>query len=284
MGLQHRISPIVSRLRGKAPLCPWWSLIQSFHPGTWRAYPPASDIKILDSADNRHLLRFADKHDFWFPATMIPKTELWNEYLVTTWDHRCNPHKYLKNGITLGAGDVVLDCGACEGFFARQALDLGVAKVLCVEPNAEMVACLEVTFQDEIRSGRVSILPYALGSLSGEANFSVSPGEAFSGRFDGSGDDRVPIITLDQLISRYEAPTMIKMDLEGSEYEALRGGFDFISERHPKLAVTTYHHPWDYPVITSFLKGAGYRKLTMSSATLRNGQIPRPVMVHAWLP
>jgi FkbM family methyltransferase len=153
-----------------------------------------------------------------------------------------------------------------------------------VEPNAEMVACLEVTFAKEIREGRVRILPYALGSLCGEALFSVNPGEAFSGRFDGAGAERVPIITLDQLVSRYGAPTMIKMDLEGSEYEALRGGLDFLSERHAKLAVTTYHHPWDYAVIAGFLKGVGYRHLKATTATLRGGIIPRPMMIHAWLP
>ena len=282
MGLIHKLKPLWARLLGKAPLCPWSTLVHGLHPETWKAYPPQFDVKIVEAMENRHLLRFAGKHDFWFPATMVPNPELWSEYLVTVWCHRCNAHSYIRHGITLGAGDVVLDCGACEGFFARQALDLGVAQVLCLEPNPEMVACLEVTFSEEIEQGRVRVLPYALSSLSGEASFSVSSGDAFSGRIDDKGNDRVPILTLEQVVSRYGLPTMIKMDLEGSEYEALRGGLDYLTEFHPKLAITVYHHPWDYAVVSSFLRGIGYRQVKASSAAMRGSGIPRPMMVHAW--
>jgi FkbM family methyltransferase len=281
MGFNHRLAPLKARVLGDAPLCPWNSLFKNLLPGTLRAQAPPLDIQILEKSGGLHLLRFGGKHEFWFPQSMQPNAELWSEYLVTTWNHPSNPHFYLKSGIEIESEDVVLDCGACEGFFSRQALDLGAKKVLCVEPNPEMVTCLEASFSGEIAQGRLVILPVALGSLSGEANFSVAPGDAFSGRFDGNGVERVPIMTLDQLVTNHGKPTMIKMDLEGSEYEALRGGLDLLERNHPKLAVTTYHNPWDYLVIKTLLRGVGYRKIRNSSPTMRGGVIPRPVMIHA---
>jgi FkbM family methyltransferase len=282
MGIKTRVAPLKARIIGNAPLCPWKSLIQTIHLGTLRAQPPPFDIQVLKQSGGLQLLRFGGKHEFWFPCTMAPNAELWSEYLVTTWNHPSNPHFYLKGSVRIGPGDVVLDCGACEGFFARQALELGVEKVLCVEPNREMVDCLKASFPNEIAEGRLIVLPVAMGSLSGEANFSVLPGDAFSGRFCDSGGDRVPILTLDQLVTEYGAPTMIKMDLEGSEYEALRGGLELLKKYLPKLAITTYHNSWDYAVISNFLRGVGYRNFSASSATMRGGSIPRPVLVHAW--
>jgi FkbM family methyltransferase len=282
MGFKHRIAPLKARILGEAPLCPWNSLIKNLHPVTIRAQTPPIDIRILEKSGGLHLLRFAGKHEFWFPETMVPNAELWSEYLVTTWNHPSNPHFYLKGGVNIGSGDVVLDCGACEGFFTRQALDLGAKKVLCVEPNPEMATCLNVSFPNEIATGRLIIIPVALGSLTGEANFNVSPGDAFSGRFDGTGGNRVPIVTLDQLVTEYGAPTMIKMDLEGSEYEALHGGMKLLENNHPKLAITTYHHSWDYAVVKSLLQGMHYFNFSVSSAIMRDGKIPRPVMIHAW--
>ena len=39
--------------------------------------------------------------------------------------------------------------------------------------------------------------------------------------------------------------TFLKMDIEGGEYDALRGTERIISELHPKLAISVYHLPSD---------------------------------------
>lgn len=281
MGLKNKIEPIYRCAAGRAPLCPWSSAFRNLHPATWSVRPPQMDIAIVRECNDRHLLRFGGKHDFWFPLSMIPSEELWSEYLVTSWDHRINAHYYLRFGVKLETDDIVVDCGACEGFFTRQALDAGVSKVICIEPNPEMAACLKKSFELEISQGRVIIESIALGSLTGQASFDCSPGDAFSGHFSDSGT-LVPITTLDRLCAEHGEPTMIKMDLEGSEYEALRGGAEFLRKQKPKLAITTYHYPWDHPVVSGLIKGAGYRNIKVSAATMRGGNVPRPVMLHAW--
>lgn len=282
MGFKNKIAPLKARVLGLAPLCPWNSVLRNMHPATFRVKPPQLDIQVVATTEKRHLLRFGGKHDFWFPSTMSIDQELWSEYLVVAWEHRVNAHYYLRHSVTLGPKDVVLDCGSCEGFFARQALEIGVEKVVCVEPNREMAACLNATFEAEISSGRLIVVPVALGSLTGEAKFSMAAGDAFSGHFHEDGEDRVPIITLEQLVSQYGRPSMIKMDLEGSEYEALKGGSKFLSEYRPKLAITAYHEAWDSVVISGLIRGAAYQNLKVSASIMRDGVIPRPVMIHAW--
>lgn len=39
--------------------------------------------------------------------------------------------------------------------------------------------------------------------------------------------------------------TFIKMDVKGSEVEALRGAEQIIRRQHPKIAVSIYHKPED---------------------------------------
>ena len=280
--IRDRLAPLIAKLTGRAPLCPWLCTLVRLSPRSIRVYPPKQQIRTLESAGGRKLLEFGGRHRFWFPAGMTVSAELWSEYLVAFWNHPINFHQYLRGGVTLEAGDVVVDCGACEGFFTRIALEAGAAKVICVEPSATMVSCLEKTFEKEIGEGRVVVLPVALGSFCGSAGFASADDDAFAGHFEGGGSDTVEVTTLAEVAREHGNPNFIKMDLEGSEYQALAGGLELLRTARPKLGITTYHNPWDHAVISSFIKGAGYTSVKPYGVTLRSGTCPRPVMVHAW--
>lgn len=280
--LRTRLQPLIEKLSGQAPLCPLSCVIAPLHPNTLRVYPPKHAIQEVANAGKLKLLEFAGKHRFWFPAGMSESAELWSEYLVGFWSHPLNFHQYLRGGVTLEPSDVVIDCGACEGFFTRMALESGVAKVICIEPSSTMVACLEKTFEQEIGEGRVVVLPVALGSFCGSAGFASAEDDAFAGHFEGGGSDTVEVTTITDIVRQHGRPTFIKMDLEGNEYSALAGGLELLREFRPKLGITTYHNPWDYAVISSFIKGAGYKSVKPYGVTLRGETCPRPVMVHAW--
>ena len=252
------------------------------NPKTIRVYPPKLQIKAIESIPGRKLLEFGGKHRFWFPEGMSESPELWSEYLVGFWNHPLNFHQYLRGGVQLDSKDVIFDCGACEGFFTRAALDAGVRKVICVEPSAVMAECLRMTFENEIQSGRVVILQVALGSYGGSAGFASAEDDAFAGHFENGGAETVEVTTLAAVAATHGNPTFIKMDLEGGEYQALAGGLDLLREHHPKLGITTYHQAWDYAVTASFVIGAGYRHVKPYGVTMRGEPAPRPVMVHAW--
>jgi FkbM family methyltransferase len=279
--LKYRLHPLIEKLSGRATLCPWSSVLALLHPQTFKVHPPKSAIEVVEISGRRKLLQFGGKHRFWFPVGMTESAELWSEYLVGFWDHPLNFHQYVRGGVTLGAGDVVVDCGACEGFFTRAALEAGARLVVSVEPSAMMADCLRATFEKEIAECRVVVAQVALGSFSGKAGFTSEDDDAFAGRFDG-GSELVEVTTLAKLATEHGMPTFIKMDLEGSEYQALCGGIELLQESKPKLGITTYHNPWDHAVLSSLLKGLGYRTGSPYGVTVRGGTTPRPVMIHAW--
>ena len=73
-------------------------------------------------------------------------------------------------------------------------------------------------------------------------------------RLVAGGGTCIPVTSLDAVIDG--KVTFIKMDIEGAEYEALKGAERLIREYKPKLAVSVYHKPediWELPgLILSF--------------------------------
>ena len=282
MSLKEKLVPLIAKVQNKSSSCPWSSVIRSLYPCNFKLRPPQMAISVREEEGDFVLLEFNEKHSFWFPRQTTINLELWNEYLTVFWDHPANAHYYFRGGVFIAAGEVVYDCGACEGFFTQLALNSGASRVVCIEPSTFMASCLRRTFSDEIADGRVVVSQTALASVCGRALFNQHPGEAFTGKLVDSGSDTVDLTTLDKLASEIEQPHLIKMDLEGSEYEALRGGFATLEHNHPKLAITTYHYPWDYAVSKALIDSAGYSHTRCSAATMRQTNIPRAVMLHAW--
>jgi hypothetical protein len=70
----------------------------------------------------------------------------------------------------------------------------------------------------------------------------------------------VQSIALDEALPGFK-PTLIKMDIEGAEPEALKGAIGIIKESRPQLAICVYHkfdHYWRIPLFIDSLK-CGYR-------------------------
>ncbi|MBA2719621.1 MAG: FkbM family methyltransferase [Chloroflexi bacterium] len=60
-----------------------------------------------------------------------------------------------------------------------------------------------------------------------------------------SGGDEVPVVGLDEYFAKRRPPTLIKMDIEGAEADALHGAARIIAAVRPKLAISAYHYPTD---------------------------------------
>ncbi len=67
----------------------------------------------------------------------------------------------------------------------------------------------------------------------------------------------VPVVTVAQLASRYPAPHVVKMDIEGSELDALVGGEDIFAACRPVMLLEVYDHI--RLETTRLLKKCGYR-------------------------
>lgn len=88
---------------------------------------------------------------------------------------------------------------------------------------------------------QVEFYPVGLSNAMGKLRFSVGGGS--SSVVAEHGDLVVSVDTIDRL-----APdaTLIKLDLEGWELNALKGAEGTIKKNKPKLAVGAYHHPDDF--------------------------------------
>lgn len=284
-GFLKKMEPLGQKLAGQLPLCPWLPVIERLNPRTLSAYPPPINIRAIAEEGRFKHLRFDDRHEAWFPGETALTAELWSEYLAVFWPHPANGHYYLKSGTVVKPGDICLDCGACEGFFALQALAAGAAKVVCVEPSETMAACLAKTFAAEIKSGRVIVRNVAAGVMEGTGRFSFDSLDPFSGRMGSAMSTvNIPVTPLAKLCEDLQLPRVdfIKMDIEGAEIQALEGAMPLLLNTHPKLAITSYHRPFDYRMLHALATAAGYRKIHPAGLTQRGDGIYRPVMLHAW--
>lgn len=93
---------------------------------------------------------------------------------------------------------------------------------------------------------RVHVRQAAVTSRSGQARFRTTSGvdAKIVGDDDLSGEF-VPVVSLDDYFYGQPPPTLIKMDIEGSEAEALRGATNLIKHHQPILAVSIYHYASD---------------------------------------
>ncbi|MBE6015714.1 MAG: FkbM family methyltransferase [Lachnospiraceae bacterium] len=73
-----------------------------------------------------------------------------------------------------------------------------------------------------------------------------------SGHITESGEERIKTDTIDAAVDI--TPTFIKMDIEGAELNALRGGEKYIKNNSPKLAVCVYHEKEDILDIPEYIK------------------------------
>jgi FkbM family methyltransferase len=162
---------------------------------------------------------------------------------------RIEGEDYFNNSIfDLSDDEFVVDCGAFHGDTLIEFLRASSGKFrryLALEPDPHNFAQLmNICGKDE----RIECKPYAVGARRETLAFSsAGVGSAIS----TTGEHLVQCTTLDHLLEGQQ-PTYIKMDIEGSEPDALLGGKRLIQECRPKLAVCIYHSPehlWSIPLL-----------------------------------
>ena len=165
-------------------------------------------------------------------------------------------------------GDIVLDCGANIGVYAREALAEGAKLVVAIEPAPENLECLRRNLADEVAAGRVIIYEKGVWDKDDFLTMRVSPDNPAADSFvitqKGSHEGvRLPLTTIDKLVEelKLERVDYIKMDIEGAEQRALVGAAQTLRRFHPRLALSTYHVPDDPVKIPVLVRQAweGYR-------------------------
>jgi FkbM family methyltransferase len=97
---------------------------------------------------------------------------------------------------------------------------------IAVEPSSENFARL--ANNAKINGNRFDVMKCAIGALRGAAHLSGTKHEAFSIAGDAAEGEDVPVIALDNLLDdgkiAADGKYLIKLDVEGVEVEAIKGG------------------------------------------------------------
>ena len=168
---------------------------------------------------------------------------------------------YVYGDLRVRRGDVVLDCGANVGTFARHALEAGAQKVVAIEPGPDSVECLRRNFASEMAADRLIVYPKGVWDkedvmpLIVDKNGSLGDGFVIRRQGDHLGAT-VPLTRIDTLAGelKLERVDFIKMDIEGAEKEALRGAQETLRRFRPRLAISAYHKSEDPVAIPALVR------------------------------
>ena len=159
--------------------------------------------------------------------------------------------------VALRDDEVFVDCGGYDGdtllSFVKR-VDGRFKDAYVFEPDPRNLIKLEKTLASlpsTVRA-RVHVEGLALGSRSGSVGLRLSDAAS---SVVGSGDVVVRSEPLD-LVLGGQAPTYLKMDIEGAEIDALNGARALISAHRPVLAISAYHlqdHLWTIPLLVDSL-------------------------------
>ncbi|MCP9630787.1 FkbM family methyltransferase [Rhodopseudomonas palustris] len=121
-----------------------------------------------------------------------------------------------------------VDCGANYGYWSVlvSSRPFGGHRTIAIEPSGANFARLENNAR--VNGGRFDVMKCAIGATRGTARLSGTKHEALS--IVGSDDtgEEVPVIRLDDLIDdgqlAVDGKYLVKLDVEGVEIDAIRGG------------------------------------------------------------
>lgn len=155
-----------------------------------------------------------------------------------------------------------VDCGAYIGDTIERILDSagGIEKIYAFEMDKGNYAELQRNVQKIIEQYQLSLgtislinagvwnvnekLPYGKEKFGSKEGFCLFKGEII---------DYTELAKIDDLLGNKRV-TFIKMDIEGAEYNALKGAKKVIIENKPKMAVCLYHKLQDFWEIPTYIK------------------------------
>jgi FkbM family methyltransferase len=188
------------------------------------------------------------------------------------WGCGHRPHAEDDNALEIFASlardaDVMLDVGAYTGIFTL--VSTAVNPALRADAFEIVPAVVELLRENCARNGvldRVSIHHVGLGEVAGSVTLPVGEGgsalpDFYSTKLRFTEGVEVPIRTLDEVTRDVALGTraVMKIDVEGTEAEILKGGAAFLERIRPDILCEVLASGGDGPALEDVLRPLGYR-------------------------
>ena len=198
---------------------------------------------MLSDEQSEHLFDDAIKYRLTGKYRYLKRTE----EVIDTYSHLFG-YKNIRTAV---------DGGAYRGDSVKKLVSAipKLKKIYAFEPDPKTFSKLEECVSEIVNGYGVSVIPRraALGSKEGCIEFSSSSsrGAGESGKNRRAATACVPVERIDAIEDRID---LIKLDVEGAEYDALTGAENTLSESSPNLAVSLYHRTDDLWRIPLYIK------------------------------
>lgn len=154
--------------------------------------------------------------------------------------------------------DLIVDLGAFTGDTVEKWLSVGsrnFSKYVAFEPDSKNIEILRSRYGSNLR---IVVEHKAIGLSDGIVGFLEEGNTDSKVEALGCHKNQVTVeqVTLDTYFGN-ESPTIIKMDIEGSEKQAILSGRKVIANTKSKLAISSYHFPsdlWEVPLLLRELR------------------------------
>ncbi len=133
-----------------------------------------------------------------------------------------------------------IDLGANLGSYTCLALKKGVKKCLLVEPSSQLCDSLSSTFSD---FGEIIIEQAAItNSLTDKVSFNLNEAAQVCNSVSDSGQISVNNFRISELVKKYNIDkiSLLKIDIEGMEYEVVEGIEDWVFNITSSISLETH--------------------------------------------
>lgn len=155
----------------------------------------------------------------------------------------------------LRSNSIFYDIGANSGYYSLVA-SRRCSAVYAFEPMPRNIRRLK----ENVRLNRrrnVTLLELAISNHSSTMQFRYGSNTE-NGRLDRNGDISVTAATLDELVQSIPVPDVMKVDIEGAEFDALQGASSILEKVRPIVFLAT-HGDEIHRMCVDFLTQRDYR-------------------------
>lgn len=182
------------------------------------------------------------------------------------------PDYFIDGFCNLPASEFFVDCGAFDGDTFRKYLacnktpDKSIGGgYLMFEPDVCAAKKIKTFIQENDYEEIAEVRPFGLSDENKVLKFCNKNGEGSTFKSDVTDKKNIKeleVRCLDKEINH--KVSFIKMDIEGSEKEALKGCKKILETNYPKLAICVYHYitdMWDIPLYLKSIYGGNAKYL-----------------------